>query len=107
MHKKLEEHFKEADDVVFFHLQTVWEGTHTNTPERGPKEAEKYGITVPVGFDGHVDGGRTSTFMQRLGTGGTPWTVVMDKRRKIRLNEVTPADAAAFIQSIEKMRRGS
>ena len=49
--------------MVVFHLQTVWEGTHTNTPERGPKETDKFGVRVPVGFDAHAEGGRTSTFM--------------------------------------------
>ena len=71
------------------HLQTVWEGTHTNTPERGPKETKKYGIKVPVAFDGHVDGSRLSIVMSRYGTGGTPWTIVIDKKGIVRVNAVT------------------
>ena len=38
MHKKLEDRFAKAKDVVFLHIQTVWEGTQTNTPKRGPQE---------------------------------------------------------------------
>ena len=33
MHKKLEDHYTKAEDVVNFHLQTVWEGQHANKPE--------------------------------------------------------------------------
>ena len=40
MHKKLEERFENADDVVLFHLQTVFEGHSANTADRGPKEAQ-------------------------------------------------------------------
>ena len=105
MHKQLEDQFKDADDVVFLHLQTVWEGTHTNTPVRGPKEVEKYEIAAPTGFDAHVDGGRTSVFMHRYGTGGTPWTIIIDKRGQVRVNEVTP-DAESLTKKIEKYRKG-
>ena len=106
MHKKLEDRFAEAEDVVFLHLQTVWEGTHTNTPQRGPKEVAKYEIEAANGFDAHVDGGRTSLFMLRYGTGGTPWTIVIDKKGVVRVNEVTPADADALARKIEKYRKG-
>ncbi len=92
--------------MVIFHLQTVWEGTHTNTPERGPKETDKFGVKVPVGFDAHAEGGRTSTFMQRYSTGGTPWTIVIDKKGKVRINEVTPSDADALIKKIDRVRKG-
>jgi hypothetical protein len=105
VHKQLEDRFAKADDVVFLHLQTVWEGTHTNTPERGPSEVEKYEIKAPTGFDAHVDGGRTSIFMQRYGTGGTPWTIVIDKRGQVRVNEVTP-NADGLAKEIEKYRQG-
>jgi hypothetical protein len=106
VHKKLEDRFAKAKDVVFLHLQTVWEGTHTNTPKRGPKEVAKYKIKAPNGFDAHVDGGRTSLFMQRYGTGGTPWTIVIDKRGEVRINEVTPGDVDALAKKIEKFQKG-
>ena len=77
--------------MVLFHVQTVFEGARTNTPERGPKEAAKYEIGVPVGYDARVDGQRVSTIMHRFGTGGTPWTIVIDKSGIVRMNEVTPS----------------
>ncbi|MCZ6787447.1 MAG: hypothetical protein O7E54_09835 [Planctomycetota bacterium] len=91
---------------MFIHIQTVWEGTHTNTPERGPKEVKKYRIRAPNGFDAHVDGASTSITMRRFGTGGTPWTIIIDKRGMVRLNEVTPGDVDALAKKIEKFRKG-
>jgi len=105
VHKQLEDRFAKAKDVVFMHLQTVWEGTHTNTPARGPMETKKAGIKAPTGFDGHVDGGRTSIVMQQFGTGGTPWTIIIDKRGEVRVNEVTPGDVDALAKKIEKYRK--
>ena len=105
MHKKLEDHFADNKDVVFLHLQTVWEGTHTNTPERGRHETKKYKINAAVGFDAHVDGGRTSIIMQRYGTGGTPWTIIIDKRGEVRVNEVTPG-FDGLVKKIKRFRKG-
>ena len=104
MHKQLEDRYAKDRDVVLFHLQTVWEGQHTNTPERGPRETKKYDIQVPVGFDGHVDGARLSVFMSQFGTGGTPWSIVIDKKGVIRLNEVTP-DAAKLTRLIDQLKK--
>ena len=66
---------------------------------------KKYNIKAPNGFDAHVDGGGISLMMQRYGTGGTPWTIVIDKRGQVRVNEVTP-DAEGLAKKIEKYRRG-
>ncbi len=106
MQKKLEQSFANANDVVLMHVQTVWEGTQTNTPQRGPKEVEKYDIKAANGFDAHVDGARTSIIMQQFGTGGTPWTIIIDKRGEVRVNEVTPGDVDALAKKIEKFRKG-
>ena len=42
-----------------------------------------------MAFDGHVDGSRLSIVMSRYGTGGTPWTIVIDKKGIVRVNAVT------------------
>jgi hypothetical protein len=105
VHKELEKRFAKKKDVVFMHVQTVWEGTHTNTAERGPREVEKAGSKAPTGFDGHVDGARTSVIMHRYGTGGTPWTIIIDKRGEVRINEVTPGDVDALEKKIERYRK--
>lgn len=92
MHKQLEDRYASDRDVVFFHLQTVFEGESANTPQRGPNEAKKYKIKVPVGYDAHLDGERTSIFMRTYGTGGTPWTVVIDEKGIVQYNAVTPEE---------------
>ena len=101
----MEDQFKKAKDVVFFHLQTVWEAPRTNSPERGPREVQKYRIKAPVGYDAHVDGERTSVLMQRYGTGGTPWTIIIDKKGVVRMNEVTPASTGRLAKLISKLRK--
>lgn len=106
MHKKLEERYKGEKDVVLFHLQTVFEGEQTNTPERGPQVASSHGITVPVGFDAHVDGEKSSTYMRQYGTGGTPWTTIIDKKGIVRVNSFTPEDVDKLAALIDGLRRG-
>ena len=104
MHNIVESKFKDAEDVVFFHLQTVWEGTHVNTPENGPKVIRKMGNKVPVAYDAHVDGGRVSVFMRQYGTGGTPWTVVIDKKGTVVFNEGTPTSPSRLAAKIQALR---
>jgi len=105
VHKQLEDAFKGADDVVLLHIQTVFEGADQNTPERGPKETAKYGIKVPVGFDARVDGASESQLMGRYGTGGTPWTIVIDREGIVRFNGFTPADAKALVALVQDLRK--
>ena len=103
MTKKLEDRFAGQKDVVIFHVQTVFEGHKTNTPERGPREANKYNVQVPVGYDAHVDGDTSPTFLQQYGTGGTPWTVIIDRNGIVRMNEVTPGDVDSLAGTIQKL----
>ena len=104
MHSKLEERYADADDVVLFHLQTVWEAEGVNTPERGPAVARSHGIDVPVAYDAHVDGARFSTFMYAYGTGGTPWSVVIDKDGRVRFSSFTPANPQRLATLIDGLR---
>ena len=101
MHAALEKEFAGAADVAFFHLQTVWEGHDTNTPKNGPRAAAKF-TKAPVAYDGRVDGAHVSLFMSQYGTGGTPWTIVIDKRRVVQHNSVTPQSGAALQKLIAK-----
>ena len=104
MHRKVETAFAGAPDVVCFQLQTVWEGQHTNTPESNAVIAKQFRIEVPIGYDAHVDGARLSIFMRQYSTGGTPWTVVIDRSGKVVFNAVTPKDASQLTGLIEKLR---
>ncbi len=106
MHKKVEGAFSKAKDVVCFHLQTVWEGQHVNKPEANARIAKQFKIKVPIGYDAHVDGARVSIFMQQYSTGGTPWTIVIDKKGKVAFNAVTPKDSAQLVTLITRLRSG-
>jgi thiol-disulfide isomerase/thioredoxin len=102
--KQVEDELKGADDVVLLHVQTVFEGASENTPERGPKEAAKYGIKAPVGYDARVDGARESLLMERYGTGGTPWTIVIDRKGVVRFNGFTP-DSKTLVALVQELRK--
>ena len=83
----------------------MWEGARTNTPARGIKTASGHGIKIPVGFDARVDGDPVSLYMRQYGTGGTPWTTVIDKKGIVRINAFTPRDLDALIGKIMEMRK--
>ncbi|MFI5402445.1 MAG: PDZ domain-containing protein [Planctomycetota bacterium] len=103
--KQVEEELKGADDVVLFHLQTVFEGASENTPERAAKEIAKYKIAVPYGYDARVDGAGESLLMERYGTDGTPWTVVIDRKGVVRFNAFTPADSKTLVALVQELRK--
>jgi membrane-associated protease RseP (regulator of RpoE activity) len=103
--KQVEDELKGANDVVLCHLQTVFEGAKENTPERGPKEAAKYGIKAPVGFDARVDGAAQSLLMDRFGMVGTSWTIVIDRKGVVRFNGFTPADSKTIVALVQDLRK--
>ena len=43
--------------------------------------------------------------MTRYGTGGTPWTIVIDKKGVVRHNAVTPT-AESLVKLVDKLRKG-
>ena len=105
MHKRLEDHYAKTADVVSFHLQTVWEGQHANKPETHKRIADHFKIKSPIGYDSHVDGARTSLVMTQYSTGGTPWTIVIDKKGIVRFSAVTPVDVSQLTTLIDKLRK--
>jgi membrane-associated protease RseP (regulator of RpoE activity) len=90
VHGKLEAELGGGGDVVFFHLQTVYEEEERNTPKKGHEMAQANGIRSPVGQDAHVDGAARSSFMTRCGIGGVPWTIVIGKDGKVAWSGETP-----------------
>jgi len=63
----------------------VFEGYGTNTAEAAWRTAKRFGLTIPIGHDGS-DGVR-SVMMGRYRTGGTPWSVIIDKEGVVRFND--------------------
>jgi thiol-disulfide isomerase/thioredoxin len=78
--------FRDAQDVSFVAVQTVFEGFEANTAAKAQETAERYQLTIPVGHDaGPDDSG--SVLMRNYRTGGTPWTVVVGKDGYVHLND--------------------
>ena len=70
--------------VNFIAVQTVFEGFSTNTKERAKQDVASFGLDIPVGHDGTH--GTPSPLMRRYRAGGTPWTVVIDKKGVVQFN---------------------
>jgi len=80
----LQKMVKKFPDVNFIAIQTVFEGFSTNTKERALSDAKLFGLEVPVGHDGAT--GKPSLLMRRFRSGGTPWTVIIDKQGIVQFN---------------------
>jgi len=79
--KKMKQEFPE---VNFIAIQTVFEGFSTNTKKRAITAVNSFGLDIPIGHDGTA--GKPSPLMRRYRAGGTPWTVIIDKKGVVRFN---------------------
>lgn len=99
---QLQKKFADDKEVVFLTIQTTFEGKSTNTPQRGLATAKKFKLQIPVG---HSEAKRGSPqIMRDYRTGGTPWTVVVDKKGIVRFNDfhIKPADGTKLIETLKK-----
>ena len=98
--QKLIQHYKGNEDVAFIAVQTVFEGFGTNTFDAAKHTADRYGLEIPVGHSGSPHQG--STVMRRYRTGGTPWTVIIDRKGIVRFNDfhIRPDSAVALIDRL-------
>jgi thiol-disulfide isomerase/thioredoxin len=83
--KQLIEHYQDNRDVAFIAVQTTFEGFDTNTPKAAKETADRYGLSIPVGHSGASD--QPSQVMRRYRSGGTPWTVIIDREGTVRFND--------------------
>jgi len=88
-------------NVEFVAIQTVFEGFETNTLERAKEVAQRYELDIPFGHDPGPDG-RRSIVLQRYRTGGTPWTVLIDRQGFVRFNgfQAQPEDLTVMIRQL-------
>ena len=82
---ELQKRFKNSKDVEFIAVQTAFEGFSTNTFARAKETAKKYKLKIPVGHSGGNN--RRSELMKNYRTGGTPWTIIIDKNGIVRFND--------------------
>lgn len=78
--KQLVEAFKENDQVMFFAIQTVFEGIDINTYDKILEVQNKYQLKIPFAHDKGI---RTSTVMEDYKTGGTPWFIFINQNGEI------------------------
>ncbi len=96
----LEERYRDHDEVFFVAVQTVFEGFATNTKERAIQDLEDYGLAIPLAHDAGEDG--PSAFMRAYRTGGTPWTVIIDRDGVVRWNgfQIDEEQGTKIIESL-------
>ncbi len=98
--KKLSDTFADDEAVAFVAVQTVFEGFLSNTPKRALESLERHDLNVPVGHSGSK--GKRSGMMRDYRSGGTPWTVIVDKAGVVRFNgfHIKAEDAARLISTL-------
>ena len=99
--QKLKAKYKGDKKVAFVAIQTVNEGHSVNTPARGKEMAKRFkldGIAI-----GHSDSREKKSVFNAYKPGGTPWTVVVDKKGIVRNNDyfLDPNQAIKVIESLK------
>ena len=79
MHKQIEDEFAGNQDVVFMYIQTVFEGSSSNTFINGIVDLDEFQVKGIYGFDPRDAAGTLPVTMQKFSTQGTPYTVILDK----------------------------
>lgn len=99
--RQVREAFQDEPDVHFVAIQTVFEGFDVNTEPKGREALKGFGLKIPLGFDPGPQGGR-STVLRTYRTGGTPWTILIDRSGIVRFNDfrILPQDAIERIQGL-------
>ena len=82
-------------------VQTTFEGFDVNDAAAAKRSGDRYQLQIPVGHDGEA--GRRSRLMSRYRTGGTPWTVIIDREGVVRFDGFH-IDAEAAVELIERLR---
>ncbi|OPX27726.1 MAG: hypothetical protein B1H07_00760 [Campylobacteraceae bacterium 4484_166] len=99
---RLSKIYKDDKDVAFVAIQTTFEGFSSNDEQAAREIVKKYKLTMPVGHSG-VNGLR-SKFMSNYQTGGTPWTIIVDKQGIIRFSNfhLSVGEAVSLINRLKK-----
>lgn len=99
--KQVRQVYGDRKDVVFVAVQTVFEGFGTNTAQRALSTVRDFGLDIPTAHDaGPQDSG--SLLMKRYRSGGTPWTVLIDRKGVVRFNgfRLHPDQALARVEAL-------
>ena len=78
--QKLVKEFGDNNKIEFLAVQTVFEGSSSNTYDKIAETQKKYDLAIPFGHD---PGEGSSTIMQDYRTGGTPWFIFIDDKDNV------------------------
>ena len=94
--------YLENEEVVFIAVQTTFEGHSTNTAAKALQSVGDYSLEIPVGHAEGGDGGGLPELMRTYRTGGTPWTVIIDRQGVVRFNgfSLEPEAAERMIEQL-------
>ena len=100
--KAVQEHFKNQKDVVFVAMQTVFEGYTVNNSLAGRASLLRHGLDVPLAQSGGDE--QKSSLMGAYRSGGTPWTVLIDKEGVVRFNgfNIKKEKAIAMVDTLRR-----
>ncbi len=101
--KKMVDALEGSDKVEFFAIQTVFEGSHSNTKDKLVETQERYGLDIPFGHDtGNSLSNNRSITMNDYRTGGTPWFIFIDQEGKVLFNDyhINVDKAIAYLKTI-------
>ncbi|MFT4662024.1 MAG: thiol-disulfide isomerase/thioredoxin [Patiriisocius sp.] len=100
--KKMVDALCENENVKFFAIQTVFEGSHVNTKDKLRETQQKYDLKIPFGHDiGNSETGNRSSTMYNYKTGGTPWFIFIDQNDTVVFNNYH-LDADKAIKFLEE-----
>ncbi len=84
--KKISDAMADNPKIVFAGIQTVFEGSWTNTVDKLRDIQLQYDLQMPMGHDPGGDSGRSYT-MTDYRTGGTPWMILINPERRVIYND--------------------
>lgn len=99
--KRMIDIYQDNNEVVFVAIQTTFEGFYTNNFSKLREVSGQFGLSIPFGQSGKD--GKRSPLMRAYHTGGTPWTIIIDKRGILRFNgfHITPEQASRLIDGLK------
>lgn len=86
--QKMVDALADSEQVAFLAIQTVFEGSASNTLDRVKEIQQQYELEIPFGHD--VGGPETrdiSSVMYHYRTGGTPWFIFIDQNGTVVFND--------------------
>ncbi len=101
--KKLVEHYRGNDGIVFLAIQTTFEGFLENTSDKLAVTAKKFDLDIPFGHSPKLAGLRSVSAVYQ--PGGTPWWVIIDRKGKVEYNGHILNEEEA-IKGFDKMLAG-